>query len=111
MNRPAAAKTATTLGIIVSILAILGVLASIARDQGAMQAKLDATAQDVAMIKAKLIPDAKTAQRPDSPWIENADGPAEAVAIPEGGWHAAYLSDHCRHCPECCPKLSGEAWP
>lgn len=108
MTRPIAAKTATTIGIVASVLTIAGLLASIARDQGAMQAKLDATATDVALIKAKLIPDAKAAA---GPYLENADGPAEAVAEHPGGWHVAYLADHCKHCPECCPKLSDEAWP
>jgi len=94
---------------LVSILAILGGLYSIGKEQGAMQAKIDATATDVAMIKAKLIPDAKAAAT--DAYIENADGPAEAVEDSGGHWALAYLHDHCKHCPECCPRLGTEALP
>lgn len=91
---------------VVSILAILGGLYSIGKEQGIMQAKIDATATDVAMIKAKLIPDAKAAAT--GTYIENAD---TAVAEPSTHWALAYLHDHCKHCPECCPRLSTEALP
>ncbi len=86
----------------------MGSLYNIGKEQGAMQSKLDATATDVALIKQKLIPDAKSAA---GPYLENADGPAEAVVEHHGGWQMAYLADHCKHCPECCPKLSVEALP
>ncbi len=101
-------KTVTFLGGVGSVLLILGMLLQLAKDQGAMQSKLDATATDVALIKAKLIPDAKAAT---GPYIENADGPAEAVAEHPGGWQVAYLADHCKHCPECCPRVGTEALP
>jgi len=106
MNRTAAAKHGPTLGLIVSILTILGGLYSIGKEQGVMQAKIDATSADVALIKAKLIPDAKAAAI--DAYIENAD---TAVAEPSTHWALAYLHDHCKHCPECCPKLGTEALP
>lgn len=109
MNRTAAVKHGPTVAMIVSILAILGGLYSIGKDQGAMQAKLDATAQDVAMIKQKLIPDATHAE--SDPYIENADGLIPIVDEPKTTWAAAYLHDHCKRCPECCPKVAAGAWP
>lgn len=93
------------------ILAAIGGVWAVAALMFGLKSEIQLLKHDMHQVKVALkIPDDQK-EAATTGYLENADGPAEAVAVPEGGWHAAYLADHCKHCPECCPKVAAEAWP
>lgn len=103
-----------TWGQIATVIAIIGGVLTISTFINGLKTEVVVLQHDMRQVKAALkIPDSSESASEAVPteYIENADGLIPAVLNPKTTWAAAYLADHCKHCPECCPKVAAEAWP